>query len=372
MKKKKILDIVSLQKCNGCSACYSVCPQKCITMEIDAIGFKYPKINESNCIDCNLCDSVCSVLSFKEPKIEPKFYSAYNKNTEIVKSSSSGGLFTPLANEIIKRKGVVFGVGFDDDFNVVHSYEESIDFIDKFKRSKYVQSDINDSYIKVKKFLDDDRWVYFSGTPCQVGGLIYFLRKKYDKLITQDFICHGVPSPYIWNIYKKQKENEYGSKIVSVNFREQKYGWKGYSLCLKFANESIHQTKRRDDDEMLFLFLKDYSLRPSCYQCTYKTIQRLSDITIADYWGADIKDADVEKNGLSLCLIQSKKGEILLDCINDDLNIEAMKNEEIKKAISINRSINTNSNKPYNYTHFYNLLKTNSLVEVYKIFRSEY
>ena len=187
--------------CTGCAACYSVCPVQCISMKEDAEGFLFPIIDEEKCTKCSLCEKTClSIMQGKERK-PLNVYAAKNPNEEIRKESSSGGIFTLLAEHVINKGGVVFGARFNEDWEVIHDYTETVKGLAAFRGSKYVQSRIGDMYKTAKDFLEKDRNVLFSGTPCQIAGLKAFLRKDYDNLLTVDLVCHGVPSPLVWKRY---------------------------------------------------------------------------------------------------------------------------------------------------------------------------
>ena len=225
-----MLEIINKSNCCGCHACYNACPQNAIIMRKDELGFRYPVIDQEKCIECGLCKKVCPVLNKKKINNQPIAYACINKNDNVRRESSSGGIFTLIAEKILDLNGVVFGAQFDEKLNVSHAYVENKEDLYKLRKSKYVQSDIKDSYKKAKEFLDDDRFVLFTGTPCQVEGLYSYLRKDYNKLYTQDIICHGVPSPAVWKKYKEDVEKQKHMKVVNMNFRDKSNGWMLYFL----------------------------------------------------------------------------------------------------------------------------------------------
>jgi coenzyme F420-reducing hydrogenase beta subunit len=230
-------------------------------------------------------------------------------------NSSSGGFFTLLAEDVITLGGVVFGAKFDNDFSVVHDYTETIEGLAAFRGSKYVQSKIGNSYKDVKKFLDEGKNVLFTGTPCQIGGLKAFLNKEYEKLICIDIICHGVPSPKVWRKYVEFRENVAKSKAEKIIFRLKNCGWTRYSVFFGFANKTEY-CKIFNNDLFMQVFLKDLCLRKSCHRCGFKTISRISDITIADFWGAQsIVPEMFDDKGISLVLVQSPKGRDIFNKI---------------------------------------------------------
>ena len=242
-----MIKILNKQNCCGCSACASVCPKNCISMDTDDRGFLYPIVNVDNCVDCGVCEHVCPYYNQNTPREPLKVYAAINLNEEVRLKSSSGGVFTMLAEATIKSGGVVFGACFNDDWVVVHDYTESIDGLEAFRGSKYVQSKIGDSYKKVQYFLKANRNVLFSGTSCQIAGLKLFLRKDYESLICVDIVCHGVPSPKVWrdyleNVVKRQKGDAGKNTVLSslndtpvitgISFRDKSTGWKKYGFVI--------------------------------------------------------------------------------------------------------------------------------------------
>lgn len=192
-----MIKIEDKSKCSGCHACYSICEKKAIIMKEDKKGFKYPSVNKEKCTNCNLCEKVCPILNNQTISNEPIAYACYNKNEKVRLESSSGGIFSLISAEILKKDGVVFGASFNNEFMIEHTCIESIEELYKFRGSKYVQSIIGDTYKKAKEFLKHGKYVLFTGTPCQIEGLLKYLGKDYDNLYTQDIICHGVPSPNV-------------------------------------------------------------------------------------------------------------------------------------------------------------------------------
>lgn len=308
-------EIVKSNLCSGCHACFNCCPKKAIIMNEDKKGFLYPTIDQSKCINCGLCKRICPVLNkSKEIKKDVIAYASYNKNFNERINSSSGGIFVLLAKEIINRNGVVFGAAFDKQFEVVHSFIDKADKIDSFMGSKYTQSTIGDTYKKAKEFLDNDRYVLFSGTPCQIEGLFSYLRKDYDKLYTQDIICHGVASPKAWRKYLLFQKNRNGSKILNIQFRNKDKGWSLFGMKIFFSDKVY--SKSLNKDMYLQTFLKNICLRDSCYNCSFKNKYRKSDITLADYWGVKRIHPNMDDDrGTSLVLLNTSKGVELFDSI---------------------------------------------------------
>lgn len=312
-------NITDVDKCTGCQACVQLCPQKCISLKTSYDGFLYPMINESDCTMCNLCIQSCPMNSPVKVDNIPRSYAAYNINNEERLLSSSGGIFCLIAELVIENGGLVVGASYDGGFKVIHTIVNNTSDIPRLRGSKYVQSDINGSYAEVENQLISGKQVLFSGTPCQIGGLKSYLKNDYNNLICQDIICHGVPSPKVWDKYLKMRIAQAGSNIIYINLREKSSGWKTYSVSFKFENGKIYKKQFRKD-LMMNVFLRNLCLRRSCYQCYYKTLHRQSDITLADYWGIheSMPEMDDDK-GTSLVIINSSKGQKLFDEIKEKI-----------------------------------------------------
>ena len=314
------------KNCTGCLACVDICKFNYIPLNTDRDGFIYPKINQKKCIQCKQCESICPVDQCIEKNLFqedfPDAYAAFINDDDIRKVSSSGGIFTVLAEYVIKQKGIVYGAVYKNDLLVAHVGIDNKSDLRYLRGSKYVQSDMHGRYSEIKQFLERGRLVLFSGTPCQVEGVRSYLGKEYSNLITVDIICHGVPSPKIWKDYLRWQERKYNSKVVEVNFRDKCSGWKNFSLSLKFKNGDIYHGKL-DEDPYMRVFLENYSLRESCYQCKFKTKTRISDLTLGDFWGIEdvIPMVDDDK-GVSVIFIQSDKGKHYFDLIKEKLHIE--------------------------------------------------
>lgn len=326
-----MIDIIKKEDCTGCHACYNVCLKECITMEHDVEGFLYPNINTEKCIKCNLCEKVCPIIHQEKIENNPIAYGCYNKNEDIRNQSTSGGIFTLIAENVINSEGVVFGAEFDENYNVIHSSTDNISGLEKFRGSKYVQSKIGDTYKQIKQLLKEDKTVLFTGTPCQIGGLKSYLRKDYSNLICQDIVCHGVPSPYVWQHYKNLISKD--RNIKNINFRDKSTGWKRYSLKFDFTDGKSYE-EVGNENAYIKGFIKNLYLRPSCYNCAYKTLNRQSDITLADFWGVeDILPSLDDNKGTSLIFVNSDKGKYLFDKIKNNIIYEGV---DIEKSIEFN------------------------------------
>ena len=349
-----MIEIFEKKDCCGCEACVQRCPKQCITLKEDEEGFLYPEVNKDVCIACGLCEKVCPVINQGNP-IEPlSVFAAINPNEDIRLQSSSGGIFTMLAESVIDRGGVVFGVGFNKQWEVVHKYTETKEGLAEFRGSKYVQSRVGNSFSQAETFLKQGREVLFSGTPCQIAGLKHFLRKDYSNLLTVDFICHGVPSPGVFRQYLKEEKEKvtrkgrknsvsFSSKstlvperdmlkpneveIEHISFRDKTAGWKKFSFVLVLtkataAGEKIQFRSRKNLRINPFLrgFLKDLYLRPSCHDCPAKLLKSGSDITIADFWGAPrfMPELDDDK-GFSALTVNTEVGKKLLSSVSPNL-----------------------------------------------------
>lgn len=314
------MEVIERDKCTGCMACRNICPRNAISIEtID--GFDYPQINENVCIGCNLCENICPVNeNNRGNEFEKKVYACKSKDDEVRMKSSSGGIFTIAAEKILDDGGVVFGACFDEDFNVIHDYTERKEDLERFKRSKYVQSKIGNTLKKVKEFLEEGRKVLFVSTPCQVEGLYAYLRKNYDNLYTFDLICHGVPSADVWKKYLEYKEKKNKQKPEDINFRKKENnGWSNYEMCFSYSD--FEDCECHDEDPFMQFFLKDFAMRESCYNCKFKKENRASDITIADFWGINkINPEFFDEKGISAIIVNSEKGKDLFESIKKRIN----------------------------------------------------
>lgn len=314
---EKMLNIARTSACTGCHACSTVCPVSAICMRTNKEGFLYPSIDDETCISCGKCESVCPVLH--PPALHegtPRAYACRNLNEKIRLQSSSGGVFTLLAERVIADNGVVFGARFTEDFSVIHDWVDTAEELAGFRGSKYVQSKIGTAYRDCQNILREERTVLFTGTPCQIGGLKTFLGKEYNNLICVDFICHGVPSPALWKKYVTEQETQAASQVVRTAFRRKDCGWKRFSLAFTFENASEYRATL-DKDPYMLLFLRNVCLRPSCYECSFKTLNRASDITLADFWGIQNVMPDMDDDtGTSLVLVHSDVGMKLIAALS--------------------------------------------------------
>lgn len=340
------MQLVSKKECSGCHACFNICPKNCISMETDQYGFLQPIIINDECIECSLCRSVCPIINQHKKNPKGRAYACINNNDRIREESSSGGIFTLIAEWVLGKNGVVFGSAFDEDFNVKHIAVTDINELSLLRGSKYVQSTIGATYTDAKKFLDQGRYVLFTGTPCQIAGLNSYLKKEYDNLITLDIICHGVPSPKVWKNYIAYLEKKFSTNIKKCFFRNKETGWKQFSVLMEFENDKRYQ-QTFPKDLYMQSFLKNLCLRESCYNCHSKGLERESDITLGDYWGIENVHAEMFDNkGISLVIVNSNKGQNIFNDISDKMTISRTDlNEAVQYNSAAYASVKYNKNR---------------------------
>lgn len=332
------IEIVKKNECCGCGSCVQKCPKQAISMVEDEEGFLYPQINNERCINCGLCSKVCPQLK-KNKKIDneyPKAFAMRSKNNEELSKSSSGGIFSVIADYVFENDGVVFGAAYDDELNVNHIKAESRKELEPLRSSKYVQSNIGETYKETETLLKEGRIVFFTGTPCQIAGLNSFLNKEYDNLITCDLVCHGVPSQKLFHTYIEYLSKKFNSRVIKYNFRsKEKNGW-GLFSKVETEDGKIRYINP-DFDPYYSNFLESTIYRLNCYQCHYTNYNRVSNITLADYWGiSGIHPSFYREEGNSLILINDKKGEQIFEKITD--KIEYIQTE-LEKAANHNKNL---------------------------------
>lgn len=341
-----MIEITKKEECHGCHGCFNICPKKCISMEIDNEGFWYPRVDKTLCINCNLCEKVCPIINTpKRENEETLAFACKNKDENIRLESSSGGVFTLLCEMVINNNGVVFGAKYDEDFNVNHGWADNIEECSKFRGSKYVQSSIGETYKRAKEFLDSGRVVLFSGTPCQISGLDAYLMKRYSNLIMVDIVCHGVPSPKVYQEYLKNIKQLNKGNIKNIQFREKSNGWKDYNFKVTFSKGEF--TQKRTNNIYMNGFLSDLYLRPSCYECKFKKPITSADITLGDYWGVqDIHSEFDDDKGVSLILTHTTKGEEIIKDISNNMEVISTDYEySVKYNPSIVSPVNYNKKR---------------------------
>lgn len=356
--------IGNMCNCTGCTACYSICPQNAIKMQLYSEGFCFPEIDKEKCINCNLCSKVCPVDK-KSKQLQKKSYAVINNNEKERMESSSGGMFSLLANYILEKNGVVFGVKINSSLSSEFAYITEKDKLNEFRGSKYVQADMGNSYKKCKEFLEANRQVLFTGTPCQIAGLKSFLMRDYENLLCIDFVCHGIPSKKLLNKYVDFEESKKGKKITSICFRDKTTGWANYSVKELFEDGSFELVEHKKHPYMQ-LYLSNSCYRESCYSCNFKADNTFADITIGDYWG--IKNCLSEfydDKGTSLVIANNDKGLKVISCLND----VKLKETIFSDLKILNKSLFNSTVRPNRRTGVYSDLDNMTFRKFYKRYR---
>lgn len=336
---------IEREKCTGCGACVQRCPKQCIAWEKGEFGFLYPSIDAAMCVQCGLCEQVCPIEKKAPIPKNQRVYAAVHRSPDILTKSTSGGAFTALAQAIFRSGGVVYGVAMTDAMQVAHIRTETTAELDALRGSKYVQSDTGSTYVQAEKDLKAGRSVLYSGTPCQIDGLKRFLQKDYDNLYTADIVCHGVGSQTYFDQYMKYAQTKY-DRIEALQFRSKKYaGWScGNGAIVVGAAASSRTLPYRDYDNYYYAyFLSGEIYRKSCYSCKYANTRRVGDFSMGDYWGVEALHLPLStENGCSLLIVNSEKGQALLDTISDLSTAETT----IEQAARCNMQLNVPSKLP--------------------------
>ena len=321
--ENKYLKNYNKKECNGCEICTLICPVHAIEMIEDMEGFWYPKIDEKKCIKCGKCKKICSNFNCNNSYIG-KAYAGYTNSKNDLKEASSGGIFYILAKYVILNNGVVFGVKYSKDLQVIHDFSETLEGCKEFRGSKYVRSDINGSYEKVKRFLEDGRMVLFSGTPCQCNALKIYLEKEYENLITCDIICHANPSPKVFKKYIEELQIKKGKKIKKIDFRSKENGWRNQTPIIEYEDG-----QKEEENTFYRSFVKELLGRPSCHSCQFASPNRITEFTIGDLWGKDKMNLSIDNGdlGISLFTVNNDKAEKIFLQIENNITYEEIKGE---------------------------------------------
>ena len=317
----EMIDKIKMELCTGCKACFNACPENCIEMIDKGTGFRYPKVDYIKCTNCKVCIMTCP--SLYKPLItdnwsEPKVFAAWSLDDDTRFNSTSGGVFSELAKKIITDGGLVVGARYNEQHLVEHDMIESISDIEKLRQSKYIQSDIGPIFKHIEEKLNEKKLVAFCGSPCQVAGLLNYLKRPYDKLVTFDFVCRGTNSPKAYLKYLEMLENKYNSKIEKVWFKNKTYGWNRFSTKISFENGNTYIKDRYNDLFMRGYIEENLYMRPCCFLCKYKMFPRVADITLADFWGIGETEPELDTDkGTSLIMINSNIGDNLFSRIED-------------------------------------------------------
>ena len=308
-----MIQITDQTKCTGCGACRNICPVSCITMTPDSEGFAYPVVDADRCTQCGQCVRVCPLIdpgdSIRPDRTEsPIVLAAWNKDNETRVLSTSGGIFSALATAVFNDSGYVSGAIYNDHRSVEHTLTNDPSRLAELRSSKYLQSDVGETYKEVKEALKKGARVLICGAPCQIAGLYNYLGKDYDNLITASFVCLGVSSPKSYQKYIDWLEGKYGAKVKSVKFKSKEYGWHRFSTKATFENGKEYLEDRYHDVYMKSL-LTLRCVRPACYHCAFKGLPLQADITLADFWGIENHRPDLDSDtGTSAVLLNSEKG----------------------------------------------------------------
>lgn len=358
-----VTDILEHIKCCGCSACEQICARHAITMKYDQDGFIYPDVDKEICTNCNICDNVCPILNSDKVKNDQKqdAYVAINNNKNVLSKSSSGGVFSVIAEYVLSQGGVVCGAAFNEDLKVCHCIVDNVEYLDKLRGSKYIFSENNGCYKAVRDFLKKGRWVYFTGTGCQVAGLKSFLNREYENLITSDILCHGTPSYKMFRAFIDKYEHDNNVKTISYNFRDKTIcGWSCSSSSYVKNNVTgkIQYIPYHDVFEGYFnAFISGSINRESCYLCEFTTDNRTGDITLADYWGVEKYHPEIATlDGVSFVLVNNTKGRVLWNKIKDKIFYEPTNPDW---AAVINRNLRERTSRPARRNSVYGELKEN-------------
>lgn len=338
-----MINITNKIECCGCNACGDACAHNAISFMTDNEGFWYPEVDKGKCIDCHLCEKVCPIINIESLKKndlpESVCYVAENKNISVVFSSTSGGLFSALADATYRLEGYVGGAVFNEDFSVRQIITNNREDLCRIRGSKYIQSDFTGFYASVHEYLQAGHKVLVCGCPCQMAALRSFLRKDYENLIIVDFICRAIGSPKVFNNYLKTFETRYGSPVVHARAKSKEFGWRNLTQKVTLANGKNVYEKWKDSVWTNHYNIDGLYHRPSCHDCKFKGLPRMSDITIADFWGVEkiklenIVDKDL---GLSVVMCNSQKGLTYFDKIKKKVNFQKVPFEFLTKG---NRSL---------------------------------
>lgn len=333
--------INSKKDCTGCSACASICPKHCITMSEDLEGFDYPIVDSELCINCHLCEKVCPVKKLPKSEFDNYTICIQNKDERVRSRSSAGGLIGAVYRATFDRKGIAFGVGFDSDNITRFMSAESIDecFNKKIFASKYVSAELDDVFLKVKQELSTGRLVCFAGLPCQVAGLKSYLGEKPANLWLIDLTCYGVPSRKLYREYIEFLEFKYRQKVYDIRFRDKTFGYAAPTMCVELENGKV-KSQNFAVKSFLRCFFSDIASRPSCYECPYKTVDRVSDLTIGDMRSIHRFIPEMDDDlGTTVAYVHSENGEKILNAIRDSVRMSSIPIEGVlttsgKKMVS--------------------------------------
>ncbi len=369
-----MINITDKAKCTGCSACFNICPKAAIEFREDKAGFRYPVVNMDKCVDCSVCERVCPIINpvnMDDNEKEPIVKAAWNLDEEIRVNSTSGGVFSAIADRFIENGGYVIGAEYTEDFGIRHIVISDKDKIKQIRQSKYAQSDLADSFKTINSLLKSGERVLFCGSPCQVAGLKKYLNKTYDNLLLVDFICRGIISQKVYRKYLDSVEKHSHSKITNVHFKNKDFGWNRFSTKLSLANGEEYHKDRYHDEYMVGYLKYNLYLRPCCHECQFKSLPRIADISLGDFWGIAESDKALDNDqGTSVVIINSEKGKNYFDELSDLLFSTDGTIEQVVKGNSCLLSIAPKGEySDYFYQHFD---KTDFIDLIHKIENKDY
>lgn len=308
-----MINITSQEECCGCNACINVCPKQCIDFNEDKEGFYYPLVDRDKCIDCNLCEEICPILQNTNTNTRyeiPKAFAVWNNDEQVRLESTSGGAFSVLANQMFEQDGYVAAAVYTENFEVEHIISNDVNDLHRMRSSKYVQSNVSDLYNVINNKLKDGNKVLVCAAPCQIAALYNTIGIDYENLITCDFICRGVNSPKVFLRYVNWLQGKFKSPIESIKFKDKTLGWRSLAIKVNFKNGKTYLGDRSHDPFMVGYLRNNSFIRPACHQCEFKDLPRYADISLADFWGIEKLEPNLDDNkGTSLVLLNSKKGE---------------------------------------------------------------
>lgn len=361
------MDKVSVQECAICGACINACPVDAISLDKVHLDFRYPQINEDICIHCNRCEKACPILGNKgKPENGyPVAFAAKSENDPMRMRSSSGGAFYELASQMLRDGGYVCGAVFDESFHVRHIVSNSQEDLLRMMGSKYAQSDMGYCYREIQEKLGAGEKVLFSGCPCQVAGLRTYLGKPYKDLLLVELICHGIPSDHMLQTYIHMQEKKYGAKLIRMEFRNKKRGWHNSSVRMEFGNHRIYSIPYTADAYSIG-FLRNITLKSSCYDCRFRNFTAGSDIILGDFWGAEVELPEDDNKGISAILVNSGKGMDIIDRCN-----LALTPANVETVIKYNKNLLCSAAPSPQRSSFYASADTNGLEETIRRYLEE-
>ena len=362
-----MMDKVSVQECAICGACINACPVDAISLDKVHLDFRYPQINEDICIHCNRCEKACPILGNKgKPENGyPVAFAAKSENDPMRMRSSSGGIFYELADRMLRDGGYVCGAVFDDKFHVKHILSNAKEDILRMMGSKYAQSDVGRCYREIKDVLEKGCKVLFSGCPCQVAGLRTFLGKEYPNLLLVELICHGIPSDHMLQTYIHMQEKKYGAKLKRMEFRNKANGWHNSAVRMEFGNHRIYSIPYTADAYSIG-FLRNITLKSSCYDCHFRNFTAGSDIILGDFWGAEVELSEDDNKGISAILVISGKGMDIIDRCN-----LALTPANVETVIKYNKNLLCSAAPSPQRSSFYASADTNGLEKTIRRYLEE-